>query len=69
MTTELVTKADSNALNRELKLACESLKQEIELFRSSMKQEMDLLLSSITIRFGTMLAFGLGLLFAALKLT
>lgn len=58
MTTELATKADLN------QLCCE-----IASTRESLKQEMQLLLSSMTIRFGTMLALGLGLLFAALKLT
>lgn len=65
-----------DSLKQEIELLRSSVKQEIELLRSSLnqessslRQEMELLRSSMTIRLGTMLALGLGLLFAALKLT
>jgi len=41
------------------------LRQEIVLVR----KEMDILATTMTARLGSMLMFGLGLLFAALKLT
>lgn len=58
MGTTLATKADLQMLRQELI-------QEIVLVR----KDMELLRSSMTIRLGSMLFVGLGLLFAALKLT
>ena len=58
MGTTLATKSDLQMLRQELV-------QEIVLVR----KDMELLRSSMTIRLGSMLFVGLGLLFAALKLT
>lgn len=58
MGTTLATKTDLQLLRRELT-------QEIVLVR----KDMELLRNSMTIRLGSMLFVGLGLLFAALKLT
>ncbi len=58
MGTTLATKTD-------LQIVKQELKQEIALVR----KDMELLHSSMTIRLGSMLFVGLGLLFAALRLT
>jgi hypothetical protein len=54
MGTTLATKAD-----------LQRLPQEMELIR----KDMEILGTSITVRLGSILALGLGMLFAALKLT
>jgi hypothetical protein len=54
MGTTLATKAD-----------LQLLRQEMELIR----KDMEILGTSITVRLGSILALGLGMLFAALKLT
>jgi hypothetical protein len=58
MGTMLATKADLQVLRTEMR-------QEFVLVR----KEMELLASSLTVRVGSMLMLGLGVLFAALKLT
>jgi len=58
MATTIATKAD-------LQLVKQELKSEISLVR----EDMELLSTTMTVRLGSMLMFGLGLLFAALKLT
>jgi hypothetical protein len=58
MGTTLATKQDLQLLRQELR-------QEMVLVR----KDMELLRSSMTIRLGSMLFVGLGLLFAALRLT
>lgn len=45
------------------------LKQDLALLRQDVDHNLELLRSSMTIRLGSMLFVGLGLLFAALKLT
>jgi hypothetical protein len=75
---ELVATRDS--LKQEITAVRDSLKQEITSVRDSLKQEIDsnrqilehkleLLRSSMTIRLGSIQIVGMGLLFAALKLT
>jgi hypothetical protein len=54
MGTTLATKAD-----------LQTLRQELELIR----KDMQILGTSITVRLGSIIALGLGMLFAALKLT
>jgi len=44
------------------------LRQEFESTRSELRQDVEALRSSLTIRLGSMLVVGLGLLFAALRL-
>jgi len=58
MATTIATKAD-------LQLVKQELKSEISLVR----KDMELLSTTMTVRLGSMQMFGLGLLFAALKLT
>ena len=58
MATTMATKAD-------LQLLTQELKSEISLVR----KDMELLSTNMTVRLGSMLMLGLGLLFAALKLT
>lgn len=80
MGTTLATKADLQILKQELKQDIVSvrqeLKQEMALLGQDLSREvvlvrkdMELLRSSMTIRLGSMLFVGLGLLFAALRLT
>lgn len=58
MSTTLATKVDLELLRSELR-------QETVLIR----KEMELLATTMTVRLGSMLMIGLGMLFAALKLT
>lgn len=58
MTTTIATKADLQLLKQELKA-------ELSLVR----KDMELLSTTMTVRLGSMLMLGLGLLFAALKLS
>ena len=58
MATTMATKAD-------LQLLTQELKSEISLVR----KDMEILSTTMTVRLGSMLMLGLGLLFAALKLT
>ena len=58
MATTMATKAD-------LQLLTQELKSEISLVR----KDMELLSTNMSVRLGSMLMLGLGLLFAALKLS
>ena len=58
MGTTLATKSDLNMLRGELR-------QELALVR----KDLEILTTSMTLRLGSMLVVGLGVLFAALKLT
>ncbi|HPF25714.1 MAG TPA: hypothetical protein P5528_14210 [Steroidobacteraceae bacterium] len=58
MGTMLATKSDLNMLRGELR-------QELALVR----KDLEILATSMTLRLGSMLVVGLGVLFAALKLT
>lgn len=58
MATTIATKADLQLLKQELK-------SELSLVR----KDMELLSTTMTVRLGSMLMLGLGLLFAALKLS
>lgn len=62
MTTTIATKADLQLLRQETRA-------ELQLLRQEMKSLLELLSRDMTIRLGSMLFLGLGLLFAALKLT
>lgn len=73
MATTIATKADLQLLKQELLAQLGSsvselrheLHQEIALIR----KDLEILSTTITVRLGSMLILGLGLLFAALKLT
>jgi hypothetical protein len=58
MATMIATKADLQILRSELHQEC-----------ALIRKEMELLATVMTVRLGSMLMLGLGLLFAALKLT
>jgi hypothetical protein len=67
MGTTLATKTDLQMLRQELhqdiQLARSEIRQEIQLVR----KDMELLATTMTVRLGSMLAVGLGVLFAGLK--
>jgi hypothetical protein len=69
MTTSIATKADLQLLKADfradLQAGLADLRQEVVLVR----KDMEILSTTMTVRLGSMLMFGLGLLFAALKLT
>ena len=73
MSGVLATKSDLQGtqllLRQELTATRDLLKQEIDGNRVHLEQKLDLLRSSMTIRLGSMLFVGMGMLFAALKLT
>ncbi len=58
MATTIATKADVQILRSELHQEC-----------ALIRKDMELLSTNMTVRLGSMLMLGLGLLFAALKLT
>jgi len=58
MGTSLATKSD-----------LQLLEQRLETVKLSVEKDMELLSNRLTIRLGSMLIVGMGLLFAALKLT
>ena len=58
-----------DSLRQEIGAVRDSLKQEIEANRVLLEHKLELLRSSMTIRLGSMQIVGMGLLFAALKLT
>ena len=65
MGTTIATKADLQILKQDLTLSINDLRNEIGLVR----KDMEIMSSTLTIRLGSMMVLGLGLLFAALKLT
>jgi len=69
MATTIATKADLQLLKQELTALIiqnvAELRQEIALVR----KDMEILSTSMTVRLGSMQVVGLGILFAALKLT
>ena len=70
MGTTLATKADLRALATREDVT--QLREGLALLRKDMEiqsTKIDILSSTMTVRLGSMLMFGLGLLFAALKLT
>jgi hypothetical protein len=69
MATTIATKADLQLLRAELQADLQAgladVRQEVALIR----KDMEILSTTMTVRLGSMLMLGLGLLFAALKLT
>jgi hypothetical protein len=83
MATTIATKADLHLLKQDLQLlkqeltaliqtSVAELRQETTLIRKDMdliRKDMELLATTMTVRLGSMLIVGFGLLFAALKLS
>ena len=83
MATTIATKAELHLLNQDLHLlkqeltaliqtSVAELRQETTLIRKDMdliRKDMELLATTMTVRLGSMLIVGLGILFAALKLS
>ena len=65
----LPTKADLQLLKQELTAAMTALATELRQEIALVCKDMEILSTTMTVRLGSMLMFGLGLLFAALKLT
>ena len=60
----LATKAEVAEVRQDIAL----VRKDMELFSSRLDSRMDMLSTTMTVRLGSMLMVGLGLLFAALKL-
>jgi hypothetical protein len=78
MGTTIATKSDLKILRQELTLLMSSLatregtlaiRAEMRENNALLRKDMEILSTTMTVRLGSMLMFGLGLLFAALKLT
>ena len=76
MATTIATKADLHLLKQDLHLLKQELTTLIQTGVAELRQEttlirkdMELLSTTMTVRLGSMLIVGLGLLFAALKLS
>ena len=69
MATTIATKADLQLLRQELKTSMTALSAELRQEIALVRKEMEILAATMTVRLASMLMFGLGLLFAALKLT
>jgi hypothetical protein len=73
MGTTIATKADLQLLKQELTSlingSVSELRHELRQETALIRKDMELLTSTMTVRLGSMLMLGLGLLFAALKLT
>jgi hypothetical protein len=65
MSHTIATKSDLQMLRSELHQECVLIRKDMELLRT----DISLLITNQTIRLGSMLVIGLGLLFAALRLT
>ena len=69
MATTIATKADLQLLKQELTASMTVLAAELRQEIALVRKDMEILSTTMTVRLGSMLMFGLGLLFAALKLT
>ena len=76
MGTTIATKTDLQLLRQELMASMGTLSTKLTSLSSELRQEialvrkdMEILSTTMTVRLGSMLMLGLGLLFAALKLT
>ena len=65
----LATRADLQLLKQELTAAMTGLSAELRQEIALVRKDMEILSTTMTVRLGSMLMLGLGLLFAALKLT
>lgn len=69
MGTTLATKADLELMRTELRQEITLARKDMEILSGRIDARIDMLSSTITVRLGSMLIVGLGLLFGALKLT
>ena len=69
MATTIATKADLQLLRQEMTASMTALSAELRQEIALVRKDMEILSTTMTVRLGSMLMFGLGLLFAALKLT
>jgi hypothetical protein len=69
MATTIATKSDLQLLRTELHQECALIRKDMEILASRIDNRIDGLSTTMTVRLGSMLIVGLGLLFAALKLT
>jgi hypothetical protein len=69
MGTTLATKSDLELLRVEFRQELTLVRTDQENLATTFHKDLELLSTTITIRLGSMLMLGLGLLFAALKLT
>jgi hypothetical protein len=69
MLTQLASKSDLENLRLSVKSDIDAMGVRVDALRRELRLEQEVLRSSMTIRLGSMLVVGLGVLFAALKLT
>lgn len=69
MLTQLASKSDFENLRLAVKSDIDAMGVRVDALRRELRLEQEVLRSSMTIRLGSMLVVGLGVLFAALKLT
>ena len=69
MATTIATKSDLQLLRTELHQECALIRKDMEILANRIDNRIDGLSTTMTVRLGSMLIVGLGLLFAALKLT
>jgi uncharacterized protein involved in exopolysaccharide biosynthesis len=68
MTTQLATKTDLVTLRTELRSDTQFLRQEFQQESALIRKDMQLMESRLTVRLGSIMVVGMGMLFAALKL-
>jgi hypothetical protein len=68
MSTTIATKADVQLLRSELHQECALIRKDMEIIAGRIDSRIDALSTTMTLRLGSMLMVGIGLLFAALKL-
>lgn len=69
METTIATRADLQLLKQELTALIQASVAELRQETTLVRKDMELLSTTMTARLGSMLMVGLGLLFAALKLS
>ncbi len=69
MSTTLATKSDLDLLRVELRQELTLVRKDQESLATTFHKDLELLSTRMTVRLGSMLMLGLGLLFAALKLS
>lgn len=68
MGTTIATKSDLQLLRAELHQECALIRKDMEILANRIDNSIDGLSTTMTVRLGSMLMVGIGLLFAALKL-
>ncbi len=69
MGTTLATKSDLDLLRAEFRQELALIRKDQETMAASFHKDLQLLSTTMTVRLGSMLMLGLGLLFAALRIT